>query len=479
MDDVLNWLWQGCVVAAVSGVILRVLHRSHAQFRYVLCWVVLVIVLALPILPWLSFGVVDPWPSQEGAASGPIDAMVSVPNTWWASTTIAVSLCAIWSGVHGIRLAFALLALRQARRRCRPFPISEQSGLGHWNIVRARGRHTRLVLSDDVRSAAVLGCGSPVIAIAPALARHLDTDELDLVVIHEWAHVQRRDDLLNVVQLGVRAVAGWHPAVWWLDRQLHIEREAACDETAVALTGCAKGYAASLAKTASLLPARRSLVPAVGALSAPGVRRRILRILAYQRLVSLRLSASAAMTGALSVLGVAVGVAGLRLVGPAAMAAPFEARPATVQASTDQPLAISSSPTRGLSSRVRRTDSPARKSPARHETLAEAPEGYPGSGEVVDASAAAPDATPPSAQEAQPAVQQLTARLGASDVLFPVNAVTLGAAPSRPVPKDARPATPWSAAADAGVSVGRASQKAAVATAGFFTRVGRKIAGSF
>jgi hypothetical protein len=42
-----------------------------------------------------------------------------------------------------------------------------------------------------------------------------------------------------------------------------------------------------------------------------------------------------------------------------------------------------------------------------------------------------------------------------------------------------RPATPWSAAADAGVSVGRASQKAAVATAGFFTRLGRKIAGSF
>jgi hypothetical protein len=39
--------------------------------------------------------------------------------------------------------------------------------------------------------------------------------------------------------------------------------------------------------------------------------------------------------------------------------------------------------------------------------------------------------------------------------------------------------TPWSAAADAGVAVGRGSRSAGVATAGFFSRVGKKIAGSF
>jgi hypothetical protein len=39
--------------------------------------------------------------------------------------------------------------------------------------------------------------------------------------------------------------------------------------------------------------------------------------------------------------------------------------------------------------------------------------------------------------------------------------------------------TPWRAAADAGTSVGRGSQKAAVATAGFFSRLGKSIAGAF
>ena len=61
-------------------------------------------------------------------------------------------------------------------------------------------------------SAAVLGWGAPMIAVAPSMLHTLQTDELDRVLIHEWAHVQRRDDLTNIVQvvvlerLGGRAV---------------------------------------------------------------------------------------------------------------------------------------------------------------------------------------------------------------------------------------------------------------------------------
>ena len=41
------------------------------------------------------------------------------------------------------------------------------------------------------------------------------------------------------------------------------------------------------------------------------------------------------------------------------------------------------------------------------------------------------------------------------------------------------PASPWIAAKTAGTAVGRASQNAAVSTAGFFNKFGRKIAGAF
>ena len=119
MDNILNWLWQGCVVAAASGVLLRLLHRSRAQFRYVLCWIVLVIVLALPILPWLSFPGVGSSLAQPGMASEPIEAMIWVPNTWWTSATIALSV-----PIYGLRVrssnARSLIASRGA---CAPMSL--------------------------------------------------------------------------------------------------------------------------------------------------------------------------------------------------------------------------------------------------------------------------------------------------------------------------------------------------------------------
>ena len=340
--------------------------------------------------------------------------------------------------------------------------------------MKAGGRTTRLVVSRDVRAAAILGCGSPSIAVAPALIRHLDPDELDRIVIHEWAHVQRRDDWLNLAQLVVRALAGWHPAVWWLNRQLQIEREAACDELTIAVTGSPKGYAASLAKTAVLQPARRRLVPAPGVLSGPALRGRIVRILAYRRLESKARSLRTALAASASVVGLALCVGALRLVGPAALAAPFVPRETSATPIVDREHEPSPAP---ASNAVRRPGAgsrmpgqvplPSSESPAR-DTVP-----------PLDRSAAAGDGTPgPSA--APPPMESAFSSLVSAGVTAPaVNPITIGVPPSKPSSQEVTIATPWSAAADAGVSVGRVSEKAAVATAGFFTRLGKKIAGSF
>ena len=104
-----------------------------------------------------------------------------------------------------------------------------------------------------------------MIAVAPSLVRTLDPDDLDRVLIHEWAHVQRRDDVVNILQVAVRIVAGWHPALWWIDRRLHLEREIACDEVAVAITGSPKSYAECLLKLSTLrgTPRPMQTAPAV------------------------------------------------------------------------------------------------------------------------------------------------------------------------------------------------------------------------
>jgi hypothetical protein len=60
----------------------------------------------------------------------------------------------------------------------------------------------------------------------------------------------------------------------------------------------------------------------------------------------------------------------------------------------------------------------------------------------------------------------------------PGDRISITAPSARFVPEEESPSTtPWSAAADAGIAIGRGSTKAARATAGFFTRMSKSIAG--
>jgi D-alanyl-D-alanine endopeptidase (penicillin-binding protein 7) len=311
MDHAINWIWQGCLIAAMTTVVLRLMERTRAQARYVVCWLALAAVTLLPVLP---SGFADTASSQlppsGGAAAAPV---VTVPAAWWTSTEVVAVAAALWFLLAAWRIARSVHAARRARAGCTPFGADLEKRLGCWNEVKMLGRQTRLSVSSDIRAAAVVGGGRPIIAVAPALIERLTPDELDRIVIHEWAHVQRRDDLLSIPQAIVRAMAGWHPAVWVIERRLLIEREIACDETAVRLTGCPKRYAACLTAIASLPAASMQPIEAVGVLSTTALSRRVVRILSRRRLASPALSAGAAAIAVLVLGAFSITAAGHRV----------------------------------------------------------------------------------------------------------------------------------------------------------------------
>jgi hypothetical protein len=185
--------------------------------------------------------------------------------------------------MQALRLAVGALGVCDARRLGRECPSSVLARLPHSSRVSVLDRRPRVILSDRVQVAAVLGCGAPTIALAPSLIDRLDVKDLDRVLVHEWAHVQRRDDLAQLAQRLFGIAIGWHPAAWWLERQLDFEREAACDEIAVAVTGSAKGYATCLAMLAARPDWRLAPVGALAAASPVRLRSRIVRILAAPR----------------------------------------------------------------------------------------------------------------------------------------------------------------------------------------------------
>src|SRR5262245_35261390 len=177
MDAVLNWIWQGVIVVLATTILLALIRRSRGQDRYVTVWIALVSVLVLPLVPFVWNAAAPA--HTDGATAPAVGPVVSMPSGWWTSAIVVVGLWAIWSAVYAARLLRDAVALRRAKAGWCEVAAERQQRLPYWADARTHGRRARMVLSDGVRSAAVLGCGSPVIAIAPALIEHLSAEELD------------------------------------------------------------------------------------------------------------------------------------------------------------------------------------------------------------------------------------------------------------------------------------------------------------
>lgn len=478
MDAVLNWLWQGGVVAVASYVMLLALERARANVRYIVCWAAALFVVVLPALPELRSAAV----SRDAFGVPPVDPFVSLPDVWWTSTFLILVAWTLWASVQIVRFVSAIVAIRRARVRTRAFPSHVESVMPHWRRVRFDGRRATLVLSDSVTTAAVLGWGAPMIAVAPSLVTTLDTDELDRVLIHEWAHVQRRDDLVNILQIVVRIIAGWHPALWWLDRRLHLEREIACDEMTVAATGSPKSYAACLMKLASVTGARRGLRTAPAVLTASGLRARVIKIVSPHPSIAPVWSRGIAAAIVTALCLMSAGLGELKLIEATVFALPLVTdgtlgtsldRLATGMTARSSPGVETERLPRQTAGRPPRAQRPKAKQPTpspKSETEPKAPSTTDAANVVDSAPAADPEAEHSAAQQRADVPQPPSAGSAVTAEPQP---------PSAGSAVTAEPQSPWTAAAAGGVAIGRKSKDAGVATAGFFTRFAHRVAGSF
>jgi hypothetical protein len=107
-------------------------------------------------------------------------------------------------------------------------------------------RSVTLATSARVNVPAVIGFFKPMIVIPSWALGELPSDELNTIVLHELAHLRRWDDWTNLLQKIVQAVFLFHPAVWWIESRLSLEREMACDDQVLAETANPRGYAKCL-----------------------------------------------------------------------------------------------------------------------------------------------------------------------------------------------------------------------------------------
>ncbi len=247
----LTWLLQGIAVAVLVGVGLRASSRLNAATRYVVWGVALCVVAAMALftVPVTSTPTVEHAPdvirgSLEHTPVFYVDAV---------SDSILAIFVGVWAAValvKLVRLVPGLHAVYSLRDRCRSFPRALELRLDLWREVKGQGRRTELLICDALPGATVLGFHRPCVALPSSLIRALTADDLDQIILHEYAHVQRRDDWARLAQAFVQAVLWVHPAAAMIGRAMNREREMACDEWVVARTGSPKGYATCLTRAA-------------------------------------------------------------------------------------------------------------------------------------------------------------------------------------------------------------------------------------
>ncbi len=104
-------------------------------------------------------------------------------------------------------------------------------------------KEVNALLVDKKVEPGVLGIFSPRIILPTYLFKNLSASELEPILIHELAHVKRRDNLWGFLQMVLFCFLWFNPLIWWLNRRLTWESERSCDEAVLMQSKDKNNYA--------------------------------------------------------------------------------------------------------------------------------------------------------------------------------------------------------------------------------------------
>jgi beta-lactamase regulating signal transducer with metallopeptidase domain len=126
------------------------------------------------------------------------------------------------------------------------------------------GAAVKIFESTIVHVPVVAGYFRPLILLPVSIVSELPIRQLEAIVAHELAHVHRVDYVVNLLQALVETVFFYHPAVWFLSKQLRIEREHCCDDIVVDVLNDRSQYTRALLAMTEIRAANSSLALSVG-----------------------------------------------------------------------------------------------------------------------------------------------------------------------------------------------------------------------
>lgn len=278
-------LWQGALVAAGLYLLLFLFRHQKPQLRYIIACTAMLAVLALTINSFVSYVKVtrvtetvasmeSPSPPEAGRVAtadpeGATGSQFSTPltfkirnalNPWlffaWLTGVMFITLYHLAGWYRTRELLIKGVEEFDSARRDRMKKLIHKVGVK---------KPVRLVRSFIAEIPCVVGWVKPMVLIPAGILSGLTEDELEMIIIHELAHIRRHDVLINYLQAVMETLFFFNPAIWLISHRIRLEREHCCDDAAVKITGDKMKYVKALtnleetrAVTAHLSPAAKS-----------------------------------------------------------------------------------------------------------------------------------------------------------------------------------------------------------------------------
>jgi beta-lactamase regulating signal transducer with metallopeptidase domain len=191
-------------------------------------------------------------------------------------------LLACWLG--GMLLVLARMAIGTARvwwLTRAAWQVTERSWIAlarHLSASLQLGSQVTLFKSEQVAMPMTWGAWRSVVLL-PAAADNWSDGCRSIVLLHELAHIKRRDCLTQTLAQVACAVYWFNPLVWLAARRLREERELACDDYVLGVGTKASEYATYLVEIAGGLHAQPQISPVAVGMACSQLESRVKAIL--------------------------------------------------------------------------------------------------------------------------------------------------------------------------------------------------------
>jgi beta-lactamase regulating signal transducer with metallopeptidase domain/uncharacterized tellurite resistance protein B-like protein len=256
----------------------------------------------------------------------------------WPAAVVAVWLAGALA-LLGRTFASHVGALRLTRRDARPAPPGPRRLLQALAAEMGIRTDVRLVLAD-VPVPATWGLRGATVVL-PAGHDAWPAATLKRVLLHELAHIQRRDCLTHLLGDVARALRWYDPLAWLAVHRQRVESERACDDRVLAGGATASSYAQDLLQLGRALRSRPALPPAALAMARTSRLGGRIGVILDARRPRGRVGRIAAAWVGTAALAVASGAAGLT---PATQARPESTIAEVQEGSSNAPASQDGSP---------------------------------------------------------------------------------------------------------------------------------------